>query len=144
VPLEQGKSKKTISDNIAELVKSGHPQDQAVAIAYKQAGKSRQEAMAAIAAIHAHRKGMTAMTKVLVRRKLASGDNQMVTAHVLSERDGVLRVMMEGNMKPVEVNASDVVPAAKVFNTAYPSQNQQIIPKQHPVSLNALGNTLYR
>lgn len=38
MPLEQGSSKETISSNISELVKSGHPQKQAVAIAMREAG----------------------------------------------------------------------------------------------------------
>lgn len=41
MPLKKGKSKEVISENIAELIRSGYPRDQAVAIAYKQAGKSR-------------------------------------------------------------------------------------------------------
>ena len=40
MPLKRGKSKDVISANIAELVKSGRPQKQAVAIAYSQARKS--------------------------------------------------------------------------------------------------------
>src|SRR5260370_19443209 len=39
MPLKKGKSKATISANIAELVKAGHEQDQAVAIAYAEARK---------------------------------------------------------------------------------------------------------
>jgi hypothetical protein len=38
--LEEGEDDKTISRNIAKLVKEGYDQDQAVAIAYKQAGRS--------------------------------------------------------------------------------------------------------
>lgn len=41
MPLKKGSGQKNISENIAELVKTGHPKDQAAAIAYKQAGKDR-------------------------------------------------------------------------------------------------------
>jgi uncharacterized protein len=41
MPLKKGSSRETISSNIAELVKAGHPQKQAVAIAYKEAGQSK-------------------------------------------------------------------------------------------------------
>ena len=42
MPLKKGSSKKTISENIRELRRSGRKQDQAVAIAMKKAGKSRR------------------------------------------------------------------------------------------------------
>lgn len=39
MPLQQGSSQKDISANIAELIRSGHSQEQAAAIAYKTAGE---------------------------------------------------------------------------------------------------------
>lgn len=41
MPLKRGSSKKVIGENISELVHSGRPQKQAIAIAYSKAGKSR-------------------------------------------------------------------------------------------------------
>lgn len=41
MPLKSGSSKKTISQNIAELRRSGRSEKQAVAIAMDKAGKSK-------------------------------------------------------------------------------------------------------
>lgn len=41
MPLEHGSSSAAISHNIAEMIRAGHPKDQAVAAAYREAGKSR-------------------------------------------------------------------------------------------------------
>jgi uncharacterized protein YoaH (UPF0181 family) len=43
LPLKGGKSQKTISENIKKLMDEGYPQGQAIAIAYSQAGKSRNK-----------------------------------------------------------------------------------------------------
>lgn len=41
MPLKKGKSDATVSANIAELVHAGHQHDQAVAIAMREAGRSK-------------------------------------------------------------------------------------------------------
>jgi hypothetical protein len=41
MPLKTGGSKETVSSNIRELIKSGRPKKQAIAIAMSKAGKSK-------------------------------------------------------------------------------------------------------
>lgn len=43
MPLAKGSSRKTISSNISELVHSGRPQRQAIAISMNTAGKGRRK-----------------------------------------------------------------------------------------------------
>ena len=43
MPLKSGSSKKVISQNIATEIRHGKPKAQAVAIAYRKAGKSRKK-----------------------------------------------------------------------------------------------------
>ena len=41
MPLLKGKSKAVIGKNIGEMIKSGHPKNQAIAAAMSEAGKSK-------------------------------------------------------------------------------------------------------
>ena len=43
MPLHKGKSDKTISANVKKLMHEGYKQKQAVAIAYKEAGRSKKK-----------------------------------------------------------------------------------------------------
>lgn len=43
MPLKKGSSDETVSGNISELVESGRPQDQAVAIAMSEAGRTKKK-----------------------------------------------------------------------------------------------------
>lgn len=45
MPLEKGRSRAAVSHNIATEIKAGKPQKQAVAIAMREAGMSRKDAM---------------------------------------------------------------------------------------------------
>lgn len=42
-PLKKGSSKETVSMNVKEMMKSGHPQKQAVAASMRMAGKSKKK-----------------------------------------------------------------------------------------------------
>jgi hypothetical protein len=44
MPLKAGSSREVVSENIREMMRSGHPQAQAVAASLKKAGLSRSDA----------------------------------------------------------------------------------------------------
>ena len=43
MPLEKGSSKEVIGRNISEMVRAGHPQNQAIAASMRAAGKARDQ-----------------------------------------------------------------------------------------------------
>ena len=43
MPLLKGKSQKTIGHNIKEMIKAGHPRDQAIAASFSKAGESKHK-----------------------------------------------------------------------------------------------------
>jgi hypothetical protein len=43
MPLKKGKTDEDVKANIRKLVREGYPRDQAVAIALRQAGRSRRD-----------------------------------------------------------------------------------------------------
>ena len=51
MPLQKGSSQQAIGSNIKELMESGHPQKQAVAIALKEAGESNKDCWYGVDAI---------------------------------------------------------------------------------------------
>jgi hypothetical protein len=42
MPLNEGRGKKVVSENIRKMVKEGYPQDRAVAAALRSAGKGKR------------------------------------------------------------------------------------------------------
>src|SRR5678816_2650254 len=132
MPLKEGKSAETRSKNIGELIKHGHPKDQAVAIAYNKAGMSMCTPFPNI-------RSNSMNKQVMIRQPLLHGNaTKLVRASVISEQPGgMLRVMMPGALKPVDIKASDTIPATQIFGDR---QSTTIIQKMYPQSKSALAN----
>jgi hypothetical protein len=43
MPLKKGRSRKIVSENIAEMIRSGHPRNQAIAASLENAGLSNRK-----------------------------------------------------------------------------------------------------
>ena len=69
MPLKEGSSRETISENIATLIREGKDPDQAAAIAYSSAGKAKDEVMQAAGVMF-----LCNNTHVLLLKRSAHGD----------------------------------------------------------------------
>jgi hypothetical protein len=76
MPLEKGSSEEVISRNIAELRKAGHPEEQAVAIAMREAGKAKDDDEVSAAQDH------VAFDRASVRSYDSDGHLRVETANI--------------------------------------------------------------
>lgn len=81
--------------------------------------------------------------QVMVREKRLHGDPVMVRADELSRNGATVRVVLEGQKVPVDVQASEVMQMEGLFGKLQVGRRAQgMIPKAYPTSINALGNQL--
>lgn len=73
MPLKHGKSQKVISGNIAEMIKAGHPRDQAVAAALSTARETKAGGGGLYANIHAKRERIEHGSKERMRKVGSKG-----------------------------------------------------------------------
>jgi hypothetical protein len=73
MPLSKGKSQKAISGNISEMIKSGHPRDQAIAAALSTARKAKADGGGLYANIHAKRERIEHGSKERMRKVGSKG-----------------------------------------------------------------------
>lgn len=146
MPLKEGKSDDAISENISRLMHEGYAQDQAIAIAYKEAGRSEQDAAAAksvkaaLAAL-AVPEGKVMPKQIMVRKKLLHGNvTKLVRCDVLAETNGVITCKCDGELTTREVKAADATPVQQVFGSQRVQPGTPMIPKQYPASLHTLAN----
>lgn len=78
MPLKEGDSEEVISENIAEMIRAGHPRDQAIAAAYRKAGRSKTLAKAALEGL---------LTKSMLEYVLESPDQAVAQARLQLEAD---------------------------------------------------------
>lgn len=100
MPLLRGSSDKTVSANIAELIRSGRPKDQAVAIAMREAGRQRRADGGPVLAEEARAAAALRMRDAVRRRGLgdqlplppAGEPTPLLTPERLRHSDGEIRM----------------------------------------------------
>ena len=86
---------------------------------------------------------MPQQKEVLIRRALRFGGNQLVKATVLSQHGSKLRVIRDGERKPVEVEAAEVVDAGATFSgNRLAQQRGVIVSKAYPDNANCISRIL--
>ena len=96
MPLKEGSSKEVISANIAELVKAGHKQDQAVAIAMSQVGKTKDDSK----------------IRFYVTEHLSENIHETPEGYLLCENVPITRTgefLYKANEVPIEATADGVI-----------------------------------
>ena len=80
---------------------------------------------------------------VMLRRPMIHGNTtRMVRATVLSESDGMLRVVEQGSNKPITVKASETMDAPKTFGTRLAMQSGVVIQRSLPDNPNSLSRII--
>lgn len=80
------------------------------------------------------------MKQIYIKKNMArSSAKQLVRADVLSEHNGIIRCMLEGALKPIEVKASDTMPVTAVMG-ARPDQDGAMLQRSYSPARNALAN----
>ena len=74
--------------------------------------------------------------QVMIRKPLAHGNvTKLIRASVISETNGMLRVLADGDRKPIDVKRTDVVAAP-----ARAGERGVAVPTLYPHSLSSLAN----
>lgn len=128
MPLKKGKSSKTRSDNIAELIRAGHSPEQAAAIAYKMSGENTKD--------HAMRTNL--FDSFLIDGVRRTGDGYLA-AYANVARTGVQTYKGKELGRPELGDVKVYRPAAEVFHKdAMRSMAHRPVTLTHPpVSVSA-------
>lgn len=148
MPLKEGKSDSDISENISRLRHEGYEEDQAIAIAYSKAGRSKdeEEAAGAPASLGSGSQPQISINRslhmsrnIMVRQKQLHGNiNKLVRCEVVAQNDdGSLRCKCEGERNLRNVSAAEALP-----DPSHGLNGAQVVQKGFPTSPYTLFNRL--